>query len=159
MVLISNGSMVLLKYKLNSVCDADNRPANGAQRTEYFLYTTIYCGCQYGGVKIMCQKARPKRNTHYLRIKCVLQAHRENNAYCVRIKSTSVIWMPRYLSNQRDKSMGFNLPNPPLEIHLSGISFTRSTPTTHRRCTDQWSRWRTQSRSDYRRRSNTPPRW
>ena len=25
-------------------------------------------------------------NTHYLRIKCVLQAHHENNAYCVRIK-------------------------------------------------------------------------
>ena len=28
-----------------------------------------------------------KANTHYLRIKCVLQAHHENNAYCVRIKS------------------------------------------------------------------------
>lgn len=28
-----------------------------------------------------------KRNTHCLRIKCVLQAHHENNAYCVRIKS------------------------------------------------------------------------
>ena len=27
-----------------------------------------------------------KANTHYLRIKCVLQAHHENNAYCVRIK-------------------------------------------------------------------------
>lgn len=26
-----------------------------------------------------------KRNTHYLRIKCVLQAHHENNAYYVRI--------------------------------------------------------------------------
>ena len=26
-----------------------------------------------------------KANTHYLRIKCVLQAHHENNAYCVRI--------------------------------------------------------------------------
>ena len=25
-------------------------------------------------------------NTHYLRVKCVLQAHHENNAYCVRIK-------------------------------------------------------------------------
>ena len=25
-------------------------------------------------------------NTHYLRIKCVLQAHHENNAYCVRIE-------------------------------------------------------------------------
>lgn len=35
----------------------------------------------------MRQKAQAKRNTHYLRIKCVLQAHHENNAYCVRIKS------------------------------------------------------------------------
>lgn len=26
-------------------------------------------------------------NTHYLRVKCVLQAHHENNAHCVRIKS------------------------------------------------------------------------
>lgn len=34
MTLISNGSMMLLKYKLNNVCDADNRPANGAQTTE-----------------------------------------------------------------------------------------------------------------------------
>ena len=30
-----------------------------------------------------------KRNTHYLRIKCVLQAHHENNAYCVRIKGAA----------------------------------------------------------------------
>ena len=37
--LISNGSMVLLKYKLNNVCDADRRPANGAQRT---MITLIY---------------------------------------------------------------------------------------------------------------------
>ena len=27
-----------------------------------------------------------KHNTHYLRIKCVLQAHHENNAYCVSIE-------------------------------------------------------------------------
>ena len=31
-------------------------------------------------------KCSQKHNTHYLRIKCVLQAHHENNAYCVRIK-------------------------------------------------------------------------
>ena len=31
--LISNGSVVLLKYKLNNVCGADHRPANGAQIT------------------------------------------------------------------------------------------------------------------------------
>lgn len=47
MALISNGSIMLLKYKLNNVCGADNRPANGAQITEQFLYTTIYCGCQH----------------------------------------------------------------------------------------------------------------
>ena len=35
--LISNGSVVLLKYKLNNVCDADHRPANGAQRTMIIL--------------------------------------------------------------------------------------------------------------------------
>ena len=59
--LISDGSMVLLKYKLNNVCDADNRPANGAQTTEQFLYTTICCGCQYGNVKMMyLEKASPK---------------------------------------------------------------------------------------------------
>ena len=37
MTLISDGIMVLLKYKLNNVCDADNRPANGAQRTMIIL--------------------------------------------------------------------------------------------------------------------------
>ena len=87
MVLISNGSVVLLKYKLNNVCDADNRPANGAQRTEYLLYTTIYCGCQYVIIDILYFTASENANTHYLRIKCALQAHHENNAYCVRIKS------------------------------------------------------------------------
>ena len=79
---------MLLKYKLNSVCDADHGPANGAQRTEYFLYTTIYCGCQCQASKYSVKRERSqKRNTHYLRIKCVLQAHHENNAYYVRIKS------------------------------------------------------------------------
>lgn len=37
MALISNGSMMLLKYKLNNVCDADHGPANGAQRTMIIL--------------------------------------------------------------------------------------------------------------------------
>ena len=61
MALILNRSMVLLKYKLNNVCDADNRPANGAQRTEYLLYTTIYCECQYKNVEIMYRgRMRPK---------------------------------------------------------------------------------------------------
>ena len=37
MALILNGSMMLLKYKLNNVCDANHRPANGAQRTMIIL--------------------------------------------------------------------------------------------------------------------------
>ena len=42
-------------------------------------------------------KSAVKRNTHYLRIKCVLQAHHENNAYYVRIKSVLVICLNRSL--------------------------------------------------------------
>ena len=37
MALISNGSIMLLKCKLNNVCGADHRPANGAQRTMIIL--------------------------------------------------------------------------------------------------------------------------
>ena len=51
--LISDGSMMLLKYKLNNVCDANHRPANGAQITEQFLYTTIYSSCQYRNADIL----------------------------------------------------------------------------------------------------------
>ena len=52
-----------------------------------FIYTTIYCGCQYKSVDILYFWSLKKATTLYLRIKCVLQAHHENNAYCVRIKS------------------------------------------------------------------------
>jgi len=88
MTLISNGSMMLLKYKLNNVCDADNRAANGAQRT---MIIHIYHNILWLSIR-KCQnnvyrEHSHRRNTHYLRIKCVLQAHHENNAYCVRIKS------------------------------------------------------------------------
>ena len=87
MTLISNGSMMLLKYKLNNVCDADNRAANGAQRT---MIIHIYHNILWLSIR-KCQnnvyrEHSHRRNTHYLRIKCVLQAHHENNAYCVRIK-------------------------------------------------------------------------
>ncbi len=64
MALISSGSMMLLKYKLNNVCDPKGirKPRwGGAQRTGQFLYTTIYCGCQYGNVKMVySEKTRPK---------------------------------------------------------------------------------------------------
>ena len=73
MALISNGSMVLLKYKLNNVCDADHRPANGAQRTMIILiYNNILRlsiqKCRY----IVFYQSLKIANTHYLRIKCVL---------------------------------------------------------------------------------------
>ena len=56
MTLISDGSMVLLKYKLNNVCDPKGiRKPNqgGAQIIEQFLYTTIYCGCQHRNADIL----------------------------------------------------------------------------------------------------------
>ena len=47
-------------------------------------------------------KCSQKHNTHYLRIKCVLQAHHENNAYCVRIKSV----LGKYASAHLQQSDG-----------------------------------------------------
>ena len=65
-----------------------------------------------------------KHNTHYLRIKCVLQAHHENNAYCVRIKGVFGIyasditvkllraWVPEIIAGQaislRRKASGYS---------------------------------------------------
>ena len=71
MALISDGSMMLLKYKLNNVCDADRRPTNGAQITKQFLYTTIYCGCQYERVDIL----------HFLPLKKLIRIISVLNAY------------------------------------------------------------------------------
>ena len=50
----------------------------------------------------MCQKAQSKRNTHCLRIKCVLQAHHENIAYYVRIKGV----LGKYASAHLQQSDG-----------------------------------------------------
>lgn len=112
MALTSDGSIMLLKYKLNNVCDADNRPANGAQITKQFLYTTIYCGCQYVIVYILYFTAGENADTHYLRINCVLQAHRENNAHCVRIKSV----LGKYASAHLQQSDGLMLPLTPVFV-------------------------------------------
>lgn len=53
MTLISDGSMVLLKYKLNNVCDADRRPTmvhkqlNNSYIPQYIVFVNIkvliYC--------------------------------------------------------------------------------------------------------------------
>ena len=73
MVLISDGSMVLLKYKLNNVYDADHRPANGAQRTMIILtYHNILRLLIQKCLYIVFYQSLKKANAHYLRIKCVL---------------------------------------------------------------------------------------
>ena len=85
MALISDGSMVLLKYKLNNVCDADNRAANGAQRTMIIL---IYHNILWLSI-LKCLNVASKENAakSTIRIISVLNAYYGNNAYCVRIKS------------------------------------------------------------------------
>lgn len=75
MALISSGSMVLLKYKLNNVCDADHRPANGAQRTMIIL---IYHNILYFLVGEKLIRIISVLNAYYrrimktMRIACVL---------------------------------------------------------------------------------------
>lgn len=58
-------------------------------------------------------KYSQKHNTHYLRIKCVLQAHHENNAYCVRMKGVLEIeqsWTRcRYLQQVKYENFVDNL--------------------------------------------------
>ena len=67
MNLISNGSVVLLKYKLNNVCDADNRPANGAQRTMIILiYRNILWLLIRKYQNAVFRERGQKRNTHYI---------------------------------------------------------------------------------------------
>ena len=87
--------MVLLKYKLNNVCDPNRvrKPHWGsAQITRQVLYTTIYCGCQYESVKIMyienmvidairiisVLNAYYRHITKIMRIACVLKAYWAN---------------------------------------------------------------------------------
>ena len=68
---------MLLKYKLNNVCDPKGirKPHwGGAQITEQFLYTTIYCSCQYRNVKIKHQGDAAK---NVIRIISVLWAESE----------------------------------------------------------------------------------
>ena len=51
------------------------------------LYIPQYIVVVNTEILIYCfSKSLKIANTHYLRVKCVLQAHHENNAYCVRIK-------------------------------------------------------------------------
>ena len=84
MALISDGSMVLLKYKLNNVCDADHRPANGAQRTMIIL---IYHNILWLSIQKCLNKVPKKPRQNAIRVISVLNAYYGDNAYCVRIKS------------------------------------------------------------------------
>ena len=87
MALISNGSIMLLKYKLNNVCDADHRPANGAQRTMVIL---IYHNILWLSILKCLNKAPKKPGQNVIRIISVLNAYYGNNAYYVRIKGVLV---------------------------------------------------------------------
>lgn len=58
-----------------------HKQLNNSYIPQYIVFVNIEMSkC---GVEGKCSQ---KHNTHYLRIKCVLQAHHENNAYCVRIR-------------------------------------------------------------------------
>ena len=86
MALISNGSIMLLKYKLNNVCDPNrvrNPHQGGAQITEQFLYTTIYCGCQYAKRLNVDLKGKAAKNT--IRIISVLNAYYRRITKIMRI--------------------------------------------------------------------------
>ena len=84
--LISNGSTMLLSTNLTTcamqITDLQmvHKQLNNSYIPQYIVVVNIEMSkC---GVEGKCSQ---KHNTHYLRIKCVLQAHHENNAYCVRI--------------------------------------------------------------------------
>ena len=82
MALISNGSMMLLKYKLNNVCDADHRPANGAQRTMIVL---IYHNILWLSILKYLNKASKKPRQNAIRIISVLNAYYRRITKIMRI--------------------------------------------------------------------------
>ena len=82
MALISDGSTMLLKYKLNNVCDADHRPANGAQRTMIIL---IYHNMLRLPILKYLNKVSKKHSQNAIHIVSVLNAYYGDNAYYVRI--------------------------------------------------------------------------
>ena len=88
MALISNGSIMLLKYKLNNVCGADHRPANGTQRTMIIL---IYHNILWLSIFKWLNKVPKKPRQNAIRIISVLNAYYGNNMYCARIESVFVI--------------------------------------------------------------------
>ena len=86
MALISNGSMVLLKYKLNNVCDADNRPAKDAQRAmiiiiyHNMLWMSIW---QIQYTRIIGTFPLQRRNL--IRINYAFNTHKRRTAAVMRI--------------------------------------------------------------------------
>ena len=80
--LISNGSMMLLKYKLNNVCDANHRPANGAQRTMIIL---IYHNMLWLSISKCLNKVPEKPEQYALRIISVLNAYYRHVTKIMRI--------------------------------------------------------------------------
>lgn len=82
MTLISDGSMMLLKYKLNNVCDADNRPANSAQRT---MIIHIYHNILWLSILKCLNKVSKKPRQNTIRIISVLNAYYRRITKIMRI--------------------------------------------------------------------------
>ena len=82
MTLILNGSMMLLKYNLNNVCDADHRPANGAQRTMIIL---IYHNILWLSIQKCLNKVPKKPRQNAIRVISVLNAYYRHITKIMRI--------------------------------------------------------------------------
>lgn len=77
--MILDGSRILLKHKLNNMCDADNRSANDAQRTMIVL---IYHNMLWVSIWVL-----PANNVFFRQMKthCALSPYRMRIAEIIRI--------------------------------------------------------------------------
>ena len=82
MTLISNGSIMLLKYKLNNVCDANHIPTNGAQRTMIIL---IYHNILWLSILKCLNKVSKKHNQNAIRIVSASNAYYRHITKIMRI--------------------------------------------------------------------------
>ena len=113
MTRISSGSMMPLKYKLNNVCDADHRPANGAQRTMIIL---IYHNMLYLSIR-KHQNAvfRESAAKNVIRIISVLNAYYRRITKIMRI--VCVLRARRSISQRLDRHCPFRQKVPPVQSH------------------------------------------
>ena len=115
LALISNGSVVLLKYKLNNVCDADNRPANGAQRT---MIIHIYHNILWLSILKCLNKAPKKPRQNAIRIIPVLNVYYRRITKIMRIACVlkAYCWCYYKSGHERVKEFARQLkPSPAIE--------------------------------------------